>query len=103
VEPLSVKHRYKGKFSNDLSQLKLLTVPVGPDLPPQPVEWTGAPLEVLFTYDAKWEPSDIKWASRWDLYLYMGVCTPTPTSRGARGSAWQPAVTAADVWFGIRR
>jgi hypothetical protein len=33
------------------------------------------PREVLFTYDAKWEHSDIKWASRCDLYLYMGVCT----------------------------
>lgn len=72
VEPLSVQHQYKGKFSNDLSKIKLLTVPVGPDLPPQPVEWKGGPLEVLFTYDAKWEHSDIKWASRWDLYLYMG-------------------------------
>jgi len=29
-------------------------------------------LEVLFTYDVKWEHSEIKWASRWDLYLYMG-------------------------------
>ena len=28
--------------------------------------------EVIFTYDVKWEYSDIKWASRWDLYLYMG-------------------------------
>ena len=29
-------------------------------------------MEVIFTYDVKWELSDIKWASRWDLYLYMG-------------------------------
>ena len=48
--------------------------------------------DVLYTYDIKWEVtaqlgcpqvissvifacvqySDIKWASRWDLYLYMG-------------------------------
>ena len=27
---------------------------------------------MLFTYDVKWEYSDIRWASRWDLYLYMG-------------------------------
>ena len=27
---------------------------------------------MIFTYDTKWEYSDIRWASRWDLYLYMG-------------------------------
>ena len=27
---------------------------------------------MVYTYDVKWEPSDVKWASRWDLYLYMG-------------------------------
>ena len=37
VEPLSVKHQYKGKFTTDMQQLSLLTVPVGPDLPPQVV------------------------------------------------------------------
>jgi len=73
VEPLSVKHQYKGKFTLDMSSLNLLTVPVGPDLPPQPVSWKPGPSpEVIFTYDVKWEYSDIKWASRWDLYLYMG-------------------------------
>jgi len=73
VEPLSVKHQYKGEFSTDMDKLNLLTVPVGPDLPPQPVMSKGAqPLELIYTYDVKWEHSDIKWASRWDLYLYMG-------------------------------
>merc|ERR1712087_250904 len=73
VEPLSVKHQYKGKFTTDMSSLNLLTVPVGLDLPPQPVKWKkDKPVEVVFTYDVKWEHSDIRWASRWDLYLYMG-------------------------------
>ena len=26
--------------------------------------------ELLFTYDVRWEYSDVKWASRWDVYLY---------------------------------
>ena len=73
VEPLSVKHQYKGKFTTDMASLNLLTVPVGPDLPPQPIEDPKqGTAEVIFTYDVKWEYSDIKWASRWDLYLYMG-------------------------------
>ena len=28
--------------------------------------------QVIFTYDVKWEASEIKWASRWDTYLLMG-------------------------------
>ena len=32
----------------------------------------AAQAEVVYTYDVKWEYSEIKWASRWDLYLYMG-------------------------------
>merc|ERR1719375_1150653 len=56
-----------------MAQLNLLTVPVGPDLPPQPVLTTAkTTAEVIYTYDVKWEYSPIKWASRWDLYLYMG-------------------------------
>ena len=28
--------------------------------------------EIVYTYDVVWEHSPIAWASRWDLYLYMG-------------------------------
>ena len=28
-------------------------------------------IDVMFTYEVKWEPSPIKWASRWDTYLNM--------------------------------
>mmetsp|Transcript_23057 Transcript_23057/g.62585 ORF Transcript_23057/g.62585 Transcript_23057/m.62585 type:complete len:649 (+) Transcript_23057:54-2000(+) len=72
VEPLSVNHKYKGEFTEDLTQLKLETVPVGPDLPPQRVSSDAGGASIIFTYDVKWEHSDIRWASRWDLYLYMG-------------------------------
>jgi transmembrane 9 superfamily protein 2/4 len=27
--------------------------------------------EVIWTYDVVWRASDIKWASRWDVYLKM--------------------------------
>merc|ERR1711998_385846 len=63
---------YKGKFTTDMSQLSLLTVPVGPDLPPQAVTKSVGNEEIVYTYDVKWEYSATKWASRWDLYLYMG-------------------------------
>lgn len=47
---------------------KLTSVPLRPDLPPMP----AISSEIIFTYDVVWEHSDTAWASRWDLYLYMG-------------------------------
>lgn len=32
----------------------------------------GQDLPVTFSYDVFWVPSDIQWASRWDIYLSMG-------------------------------
>jgi len=43
VEPLSVKHQYKGKFSTDMGSLGLTSVPVGADLPPQPIQSKAQP------------------------------------------------------------
>jgi len=31
----------------------------------------GQEAELFFTYSVKWEESDIRWASRWDIYLSM--------------------------------
>ena len=32
----------------------------------------AAKSEVIFAYDVVWEPSDVAWASRWDVYLATG-------------------------------
>jgi transmembrane 9 superfamily protein 2/4 len=66
VEAFSVKHTYKGVWGKDA---QLTSVPLSPELPPMPVSGAG---EYIFTYDVTWEDSPIKWASRWDLYLFMG-------------------------------
>lgn len=66
VEAFSVKHTYTGIWGKDA---QLTSVPLSPDLPPQKITEAG---EYIFTYDVTWEDSDIHWASRWDLYLYMG-------------------------------
>jgi len=66
VEAFSVHHTYKGIWGKDA---QLTSVPLSPDLPPQPITEPG---EYIFTYDVTWEESEIHWASRWDLYLYMG-------------------------------
>jgi len=66
VEAYSVKHTYEGVWNP--KEPKLTSVPLRPDLPPMP----AISNEIIFTYDVVWEHSDIAWASRWDLYLYMG-------------------------------
>mmetsp|Transcript_10839 Transcript_10839/g.34245 ORF Transcript_10839/g.34245 Transcript_10839/m.34245 type:complete len:631 (-) Transcript_10839:650-2542(-) len=66
VEPSSVKHTYAGAWS-DAAPPKLTSCSGGAG--PQPLSAAG---EIVFTYDVKWEPSDVKWASRWDTYLLMG-------------------------------
>jgi len=66
VEAYSVKHTYEGGWND--KEPKLTSVPLRPDLPPMP----AISSEIIFTYDVVWEHSDIAWASRWDLYLYMG-------------------------------
>jgi len=39
---------------------------------PQPVSLTNKDTEeIIWTYDVQWAKSDVKWASRWDLYLKM--------------------------------
>lgn len=68
VEPFSVKHDYVAPFDASKPLKTCSTAkPVTHDLPPQPVSLAG---EVVFTYDVRWEYSDLKWASRWDVYLY---------------------------------
>lgn len=29
-------------------------------------------MSVIWSYDVSWVPSDVRWASRWDVYLSMG-------------------------------
>ncbi|KAK9100201.1 hypothetical protein Scep_023631 [Stephania cephalantha] len=71
VKPFSVKHKYEGKWSDDV---RLTTCDPHAKLTvtnsdtPQEVEENS---EIIFTYDVTFEESDVKWASRWDTYLLM--------------------------------
>ncbi|KAL8493043.1 hypothetical protein ACS0TY_024302 [Phlomoides rotata] len=71
VRPFSVKHGYGGKWDG---KNRLTTCDphakrtVTSSESPQEVE---DKMEIIFTYDVDFEESEIKWASRWDTYLYM--------------------------------
>ncbi|KAL6534806.1 Transmembrane 9 superfamily member 8 [Orobanche gracilis] len=71
VKPFSVKHDYDGKWDDK----KGLTTcdphakhTVISSDSPQEVEDKK---EIVFTYDVDFQDSEVKWASRWDTYLYM--------------------------------
>lgn len=79
VEPLSVKHEFSGGDWNGVGN------------PPKPVICKSSKHldydsvkdhqkvqagKVIFTYDVEWRPSDVLWASRWDVYLSMNHAVP---------------------------
>ncbi|XP_075514518.1 transmembrane 9 superfamily member 9-like [Primulina tabacum] len=71
VKPFSVKHEYEGNW-NDETRLTncdphAKRIVTGNDSPLEVEEQK----EIIFTYDVEFQESDIKWASRWDTYLYM--------------------------------
>ncbi|XP_051130961.1 transmembrane 9 superfamily member 9-like [Andrographis paniculata] len=71
VKPYSVKHEYDGKW-NDKSRLTSCDPhakrTVTSSDSPQEVD---DKMEIIFTYDVEFHDSEVKWASRWDTYLYM--------------------------------
>jgi len=68
VEPSSIKHVYSGAWKGLETSLTTCGGSAGTATPLA----MDTPGEVVFTYDIKWEFSEIKWASRWDTYLLMG-------------------------------
>ncbi|KAL8502446.1 hypothetical protein ACS0TY_021548 [Phlomoides rotata] len=71
VKHFSVKHEYDGKWG-DKTRLKTCDPHakhiVTSSESPQELEDKK---EIIFTYDVEFQESDVKWASRWDTYLYM--------------------------------
>jgi len=74
VDAYSVSHEVDGEDLGEGSSTQLKTCtplnPVRRTQKPQPVSGTDEQT-VFWTYDVQWQSSDIKWASRWDLYFKM--------------------------------
>lgn len=73
VDPFSVKHEIDGAWRGKHTKLTTCTPlhKVNSEMTPQPVSGVGDSETILWTYDVNWQKSDVKWASRWDLYLKM--------------------------------
>lgn len=82
VEPFSVDHTFFGGASwtgkDDAPALETCSTIEPMDL--DRAKDHGLALtkstKVLYTYDIVWKPSNIKWASRWDIYLSMDNAVP---------------------------
>jgi len=79
VEPTSVKHRFAGGYEWDGSAMEgfsknLETCPSATaDFISQDsvdtVQIVKVGEQIIYTYDVTWQPSDVAWTSRWDVYL----------------------------------
>mmetsp|Transcript_58539 Transcript_58539/g.137519 ORF Transcript_58539/g.137519 Transcript_58539/m.137519 type:complete len:668 (-) Transcript_58539:237-2240(-) len=77
LKAMSVKHRWSGMWNDTCAKentCQLLTCDpqtgVVPGTDPLRLQ-NKKDMQVLFTYDVIWVHSDVKWASRWDVYLQM--------------------------------
>jgi len=73
VVPFSIKHEYDSKQANFAKETTVLNTcnqfnpaQFNPDKF-QPVETSEE--EIVYTYDVKWERSDVPWSHRWDVYM----------------------------------
>mmetsp|Transcript_6475 Transcript_6475/g.6764 ORF Transcript_6475/g.6764 Transcript_6475/m.6764 type:complete len:633 (-) Transcript_6475:318-2216(-) len=72
VVPFSIKHEYdEAKADFDKSDTVLKTCnQFNPAVHnPDKFQSVDHPDEIVYTYDVKWEPSDLTWTNRWDVYL----------------------------------
>mmetsp|Transcript_67436 Transcript_67436/g.161248 ORF Transcript_67436/g.161248 Transcript_67436/m.161248 type:complete len:659 (+) Transcript_67436:92-2068(+) len=73
----SIDHRYEGKWDDKCAEHNTCDLfTCNPSRGPEPNAprlklKTHKKQEVVFTYDVLWVKSDVKWASRWDVYLKM--------------------------------
>mmetsp|Transcript_3564 Transcript_3564/g.7394 ORF Transcript_3564/g.7394 Transcript_3564/m.7394 type:complete len:636 (+) Transcript_3564:47-1954(+) len=73
VIPFSIKHEYQDSqknFNKDTTVLTTCNAQNPASFNPekfQPVELKAE--EVIYTYDVKWEKSELSWSHRWDVYL----------------------------------
>jgi len=82
VEPFTVKHKFANGQIWDGEDIRTAPPLTTCDKSgPMVFESIGEkqevkPGRVLFTYDVMWRASNVKWASRWDIYLTMDNAVP---------------------------
>lgn len=78
VEPLSIKHKFASDWDGKGVPPSLTTCSSNKRIDYDDVKdrqkiTTG---KLVFTYGVEWRESEVKWASRWDVYLSMNKAVP---------------------------
>lgn len=80
VEPLSIKHAFEGgEWSGVGTPPRLATCSSSKQLTYDDAKNQHQKVglgKLIFTYGVEWRPSDVLWASRWDVYLSMNQAVP---------------------------
>lgn len=79
VEPLSVKHSFNTDWNGVGEPPALTTCSSSKHLSYDDVKSGHQKLangKMIFTYGVEWRPSEVRWASRWDVYLSMNHAVP---------------------------
>ncbi len=77
IKAYSVDHAYEGKWDDSCVEsgtcdLSTCDRTIGMDTSsPKLLLKHHEDMDIIFTYDVVWVHSDVKWASRWDVYLQM--------------------------------
>lgn len=79
VEPISVKHRFQAGYEWDgvtregySKSLETCSASASTFISQETVDTVQvvkSGQQILYTYDVTWQPSDVAWTSRWDVYL----------------------------------
>jgi len=78
LKAMSIDHKFQGKWNplcayNNSCVLSTCSPTRGPaaGAPKLKLVTNKQPMDIIWTYDVLWVHSDVKWASRWDVYLQM--------------------------------
>jgi len=84
VEPMSIQHSFQGGYEWDGKSSDGFNKPLSTCQNTMHIQRDSistnqivkADVPILYTYDVIWRPSDIPWASRWDIYLNENHLVP---------------------------
>lgn len=69
VVPFSIKHSYEGTYDKDTKLSTCNPLAQVKHNPSNLQEVGGNGNEVIYTYEVRWEKSELAWTNRWDVYI----------------------------------
>lgn len=79
MEPLSVKHQFASEWNGKGTPPELTTCTANKHMDYNPAKNSKQEVtkgNIIFSYGVEFRSSEVKWASRWDVYLSMNHAVP---------------------------